>query len=352
MGGPLLSEKNLPSLFQNQPAMKIIKKIGIVLLVLILIGALVGWMQPRQMHVEVSGTMKSHPANIYNQVNVMKNWEAWSPWQRMDPEMKVTYSDIPSGVGASYSWTGPKSGQGSLTVSEANPNERIATAMDFGPNGTATSGFTFTPEGENTRVTWSFDTDMGVNPFSRLFGLIMKGMLESSFEQGLANLKEITEKMPAPAAAFKTEVRDMPPMTYLAIRDSAAVSTISEHLGRDYGRLMEAMGKQGLNPAGAPFAIYYTESETNWAFDACMPVDKQGKNDGAITSVQYPGGKMVVTSFYGPYDQTPAGHRAADDFIKANNLMVTGPPWERYITDPMSEKDTSKWLTEICYPLK
>lgn len=331
--------------------MKIIKKIGIVLLVVVIIGALVGWMLPRQMHMEVSSTMKSHPANIYNQVNVMKNWEAWSPWQKMDPEMKVTYNDIPSGVGASYSWSGPKSGLGSLTVTEAKANELIATAMDFGPDGAATSGFAFKPEGENTTVTWSFDTDMGANPFGRLFGLIMEGMLKSSFEQGLANLKEITEKMPAPAAGFKTEVRDMSPMVYLAIRDSAAVNSISEHLGKDYGLLMEAISKQGLQPAGAPFAIYYSDSETNWAFDACIPVDKAGKNTGGITSVQYPGGKMAVTSFYGPYEQTPAGHRSADEYIKANGLTVTGPPWERYITDPMTEKDTGKWLTEICYPV-
>ena len=61
---------------------------------------------------------------------------------------------------------------------------------------------------------------------------------------------------------------------------------------------------------------------------------------------------MVVASFYGSYDQTPAGHKAADDFIQKNGKKVVGAPWEIYVTDPMVEKDPKKWLTEICYPVE
>jgi effector-binding domain-containing protein len=29
-----------------------------------------------------------------------------------------------------------------------------------------------------------------------------------------------------------------------------------------------------------------------------------------------------------------------------------GAPMELYVTDPMMEKDTAKWLTEIVFPIK
>lgn len=331
--------------------MKIIRKIGLIVLVLFLLAAVAGWMMPRAIHTEVSSTMNTHPANVYRQINVLKNWEAWSPWQRMDPEMKLSYNEVPEGAGASYSWKGPKTGEGKLTITAVKINESIDCAMDFGTDGVSASGFRMQQKDSATLVTWIFDTDLGSNPFKRLFGLVMEGMLKKSFAEGLSNLKTIVEKMPAPDAALKTELRDMPPLYYLALRDSSDVKNIGAHLGRDYGMIADAMGRQGLSPAGAPFAIYYTESVTNWSFDACMPVGKAGKDDGQIKAMQYPGGKMVVTSFYGPYNETPAGHRAADEYIKANGLTVTGPPWERYVTDPMMEKDSSKWLTEICYPV-
>ena len=61
---------------------------------------------------------------------------------------------------------------------------------------------------------------------------------------------------------------------------------------------------------------------------------------------------MLVVSYMGPYEGTPAGHEAAETYIKTNNLEVIGAPWEKYVTDPMTEKDSTKWLTEICYPVK
>jgi effector-binding domain-containing protein len=81
-------------------------------------------------------------------------------------------------------------------------------------------------------------------------------------------------------------------------------------------------------------------------------VNKAGKADGDVKPGLYKGGNMVVASFYGPYEQTPAGHEAADAFIKANGKKIIGAPWECYVTDPMMEKDTAKWLTEICYPVE
>ena len=32
--------------------------------------------------------------------------------------------------------------------------------------------------------------------------------------------------------------------------------------------------------------------------------------------------------------------------------MIIGNPWEVYIAGPMNEPDTSKWITEIYYPIQ
>jgi len=39
-------------------------------------------------------------------------------------------------------------------------------------------------------------------------------------------------------------------------------------------------------------------------------------------------------------------------FIEENEKEINGASWEVYITDPMSEPDTSKWVTQIYYPVK
>jgi effector-binding domain-containing protein len=41
------------------------------------------------------------------------------------------------------------------------------------------------------------------------------------------------------------------------------------------------------------------------------------------------------------------------NIIKKNSITtVIGAPWEVYVTDPMVEKDTAKWQTDIYYPVQ
>ena len=40
-----------------------------------------------------------------------------------------------------------------------------------------------------------------------------------------------------------------------------------------------------------------------------------------------------------------------DAYMKANNLPMQTQVIEEYVTDPMHEKDTTKWLTNIYYVL-
>ena len=331
--------------------MKILKKVLLVLVILIAVLAVIGWFMPSKIHIERSLTMKAPVESIFKQVNVVKNWEKWSPWRKMDPEMKVTYYDIAEGLGASYSWVGEKSGEGLITFSEVKNNELIITDLDFKGEGKATGGFRFEPAAEGTKVTWYFDSEVGMNPFMRLFWKMGIGMMEDSFDQGLKAMSDEADKMPA-APAFKMEVKVMPAVDYLFIHDTASVATIGAKLGAHYGALVGEITKQKLEQAGAPFAIYFTESSTNWEMDAGIPVAKAGKNAGVIQSKNYPGGNMLVVSYMGSYDGLPAGHEAARAYIQSNNLTIIGAPWEKYMTDPMSEKDSTKWLTEICYPVQ
>lgn len=336
--------------------MKILKKILLVALLMVAIAAVIGFLLPSKISLERSLVLKASPSVVFNQINTLKNWEGWSPWYKMDPNQKVDYNEIPTGVGASYHWKGEKTMEGRMTITESKANELITTKLEFaGEDQPASSSFILTPEGEGTKVVWNFNSEAGGNPFGRIFWFTAgKAMIGQSFEQGLADLNKLTENMKAEETVgnIKVEVRAMNEMNYLFIHDSASIATISQKLGAGYGRIMTSMEKQGLKQSASPFAIYYTESETNWDLDICIPVDKAGKAEGDIKPGLYKGGNMVVASFYGSYDQTPAGHIAADEFIKKNAKKVMGAPWEIYVTDPMVEKDPKKWLTEICYPVE
>jgi len=163
-----------------------LKKILGILLLLIIVALVAALFLPKDIHVERTATIDAPPAAVFNQVNQLKNWEKWSPWFKMDPDMVVSYNGNSAGKGASYSWEGPETGTGTLTITDSKPFNSISTALDFGDQGTGYGSWSFVDKGNQTEVTWGMDTNIPW-PFN-LMGLRMDASLGPQFEEGLANL--------------------------------------------------------------------------------------------------------------------------------------------------------------------
>jgi hypothetical protein len=178
-----------------------IKKILLLALVVIVVGiaifAVVVAMQPSHYQVQRSATMNAPPAVVFNQVNDFHKWDAWSPWAKLDPNMKTTHEGPPSGTGAVYSWTGNSDvGEGKMTITDSKPGDLVKIKLDFIKPFAATSDtvFTFKPQGNQTAVTWTMD---GENNFiGKAFCLFMNmdKMVGADFEKGLAQMKAVSEK--------------------------------------------------------------------------------------------------------------------------------------------------------------
>lgn len=174
-----------------------LKKIllGLAILLIVLVGLIA--MQPNQFRVERSLMINAPAAKIFPQVNQLQNWNAWSPWMKLDPQAKNTFEGPAAGDGAKLSWNGnDKMGQGSMTITESYPNQLVRFRLDFVRpfKGTSTAEFTFVPSGDQTRVTWVM---YGENNFmAKAISLVMdcEKMVGGYFDEGLHNLKNITEK--------------------------------------------------------------------------------------------------------------------------------------------------------------
>lgn len=168
------------------------KAVLAVILALLGVLALISLFLPSAIHVEKARLIKAEQEAVFDLVNDLKNWEHWSPWHEIDTETKWTFSDSTSGTGAWYSWESEKQsvGKGHLKIIESQPGRLIRTAMDFGPNGTAESIFYFDTVPGGVQVKWVMESPIGKNPVGKYMGLIMRGMIGSSYKQGLANMEE------------------------------------------------------------------------------------------------------------------------------------------------------------------
>jgi hypothetical protein len=156
-------------------------------------------MRPSAFRVVRSAVITAPVSAVFAQVNDFHNWQAWSPWAKIDPAIKQTYAGAPAGTGAIYSWVGNgQVGQGTMTLTESRPNEFIRIKLEFHKPFKAmnTAEFTFKPEGDQTVVSWSMEGRK--NFLVKAFGLFLSldKMLGSEFEKGLANMKAVVEAAP------------------------------------------------------------------------------------------------------------------------------------------------------------
>ena len=171
---------------------KILVGLGVVVAVLAIVVA----MQPSAFSVERSATIEAPSPLLYGYIAEPRAHEQWSPFMKMDPVQKNTYSGPPSGVGASCSWEGGQAGEGRMTVVAAKPNQEVDMKLEFVKPMQATNRavFTLVPAGGNaTTVTWRLE---GNNTFvSKAVGMVMNmdEMVGGEFEKGLAALNTLAE---------------------------------------------------------------------------------------------------------------------------------------------------------------
>jgi uncharacterized protein YndB with AHSA1/START domain len=175
---------------------RVLKTVLVGLVAAVFLLAIVVALQPAEYRVVRSATIAAPPAQVFTQVSDFHNWEAWSPWAKLDPACKNSFEGPASGTGAVFTWSGnDKVGEGRMEITECRPNEVIRIKLDFiRPfQSTSTAEFDFKPEGDQTAVTWSMFGEKGYIDKAFCLFMSMDKMIGGDFERGLAQMKAVAE---------------------------------------------------------------------------------------------------------------------------------------------------------------
>jgi hypothetical protein len=175
---------------------KILKNLLIVAACALLVVLGLASTKPDQFRVERSIQIQASPAKVFAYLEDFHEWQAWSPWEGLDPELKRSYSGAAKGLGAVYAWEGNSHvGSGSMEITELAAGRHLKIKLDFikpfeGHNG---AEFTLKPQGQSTELTWAM---FGPSPFMAKVMQVFMSMdtvMGKEFDSGLAKLKAAAE---------------------------------------------------------------------------------------------------------------------------------------------------------------
>jgi effector-binding domain-containing protein len=321
---------------------------------------LAAYLLPRNVHVERSTVIAAPRATVFTIVNSFTHFNKWSPWAALDPTAEYTLEGPVAGVGARMIWIGDPStmGSGSQTIIESKPWDTVKADFDLGPQGKATGLFTLTAQGPSTKIAWAFDTDLGMNPVSRYFGLMFESMVGGDFEKGLAGLKKLAEGMPkGDFAELAVEMMDVAPVTvaYVPTSSGRDDASIAAAIGKAYGEIGAFMKANKLTMTSAPMTINTKWTDASYQFDAAIPVDKAPAKaipaDSPIKVMQTYGGKALKVVHKDAYRNLGLTYDKLSAYLAAHGIAENGDSWAVWVDDPASVPEAGR-RTFIFMPVK
>lgn len=333
--------------------MKTLKKIGVGFIGLILLLVVIAFFLPKETIIERKIEINAPAKAVFVQVNELRNWEKWSKWHTLDPDAEYTYSEPSHGLDAWYSWRSENEnvGNGKLTTTVFTPYSFLEQRMDFEGMGSSTAYWKFEENAGVTHVTWGFKNDNGWNPIGRWVGIMMDKLLGPDYEYGLEHLKLVAESESFDANDVMVTKMDHD-IVMLALKDSGDVNELGQKYAALFGRISTFMTENNIEAVGAPIVRTHVWNPPFTMFEAGIQVNAGDyKLKDGIELVSITAGNIATYTHLGSYENLEESYNKIADFLAENKLETIGGPWEVYITDPMAEKDTSKWITQISFPI-
>lgn len=343
--------------------MRALKTILIILLVLLAVGVILGLLGPKDYKIERSTTIAAPADVVYGHIASLKELDKWSPWKSDQHNLEQTFTGNPDGqVGSIMHWKSDES-EGEQELSALDPNKQVAAKLHFMKpfDGTSNTAWDLSASGDSTKVTWSMS---GENNFvGRIMSTFMnmEKMIGPKFETGLGDLKKMAEADQAAAAAkpktyggYEVGVMDRPAQLYAGIRKKIKFSEMHDFFGKNFKLTYDALGKAGIAP-GVATGVYFDwdmKTQTTDVMAAVpIPADAKDKVKG-VSTYETPASKAYEIVYLGGYANMMAPHNAMDEKMKADGVTMNGNVVEEYVSSPSTEKDSTKWVTNIIYLVK
>jgi len=335
--------------------MKFLKWLLIIVLVVAVLILVILLFMPSTVKVSSTTEISLSPAQVFHSAASFADQGSWDPWLATEPEAKWTVEPQKDYVGSEYSWSGKKIGSGKQIVDSVVFGKYIANTIYFGddPVGSLVE-WVFENSENGTKVNWSFNSKTHY-PIGRLMMNLMKNRLQADFDKGLANFKKHFEAHPPTLGTLSEfEYSKIAPMYAMVIKSEGTMDEYATQMGASFGKIMEAIQSQGLQPAGAPFCHYVSFDEATGVttYLTGIPVMAKGKDTDGVMAKKYPEIKVIQAMHTGPYEELMASYQKFMEHLAANQIETTQEAFEFYYTDPATEPNVMKWKTLIAFPLK
>ena len=172
------------------------------------------------------------------------------------------------------------------------------------------------------------------------------GVVSFAFAQAVKPAPDSAAPPPAPKAEAQAPSKEpfgvdvtLTPRTIIYMKGNGSWDNALDTLQDAFKSVYAFLEKQGIARAGTPMTIYTEFDDTNFTFQAAVPIAEAPKNPpkGDIAVGQTPAGKALRFAYKGSFHQMEDTiYNAIPEYLDERQLEPTGTFIEEYRTDPVT----------------
>jgi DNA-binding transcriptional MerR regulator len=171
-------------------------------------------------------------------------------------------------------------------------------------------------------------------------------------QRAVASLRDLLSPA-APDVPTSIELRNVPAAPAAAIHQMVDAEDSVTWLQGALGELTATLTAQHAPTSGPAGGIYADDLFTHHRGQATIFIPCTGpvKPTGRVTTMHIPPAELAVITHLGPPAEVDRAYAALATYVARHALAVNGPIREYYLVGQHHTPDTSRWRTEIGWPI-
>lgn len=230
---------------------------------------------------------------------------------------------------------------GSITLSARHGS--LLTDISIGASGIAAA---------NTTLTLESATSLSPNPYARLWQYLSHGGIQRELDNLLDSL---TARLSNPdnLYGFHIERRKVTDGTLVSLKQAFDHAPTTEEVYALIGRVRAHVAAKGAKETNHPMLNVYSEDGgRTLTAQVAIPTDRELPTEGPfLLKRMLPGGNILMAEVTGGPTRVDSCRQAVEDYVKDRIMMSPAIPFQSLVTDRMTVKDTSRWVTRVYHPV-
>lgn len=189
------------------------------------------------------------------------------------------------------------------------------------------------------------------NPFRRMFQYLSLPAIRSEHKNMALKLKGFFSD-PEKVYGYRIENQLVKEASLISVRQEFDHDPSTIEIYALIDELSSYILKQGAKEIGLPMLNVFVVDGSRFQAMVAIATDRDlPATDRYTLKKMLLNGNILVAEVHGGKYAIDACMQAVEHYVKDHNKMSPAMPFQRIITNRMTEKDTSKWITTINYPV-